>query len=64
MTLTAIITQPHVLRELNTYFASSTKNVEFETAAMPYIRFIPARSARIVPAKSTQPSPGMYASSS
>ena len=41
------------------YFALSVKNVEFETAAMPSMKFERADAASsITPAKSTQPSPG------
>ena len=50
-------TQPHVLRPLKTNFALSVKNVEFETAAMPSMKFSDASMASMTPANSTQPSP-------
>src|SRR4051794_33232750 len=56
-TLTAIRIQPHVLRSLKTYFASPTKNFEFETAATPSMKFSVASIASMMPANDIQPTP-------
>ena len=49
--------QPHVLRPLSTKVASSMKNLEFPTAAIPQMMLITPTRRIMIPAKSTQLAP-------